>query len=130
LSPEISWSDTPPETKSFALIIDDPDLSPAGRERLKVDKFDHWVLFNIPPDCRKIEKGSGAGIVGVTTLGEAKYMGPCPPDREHRYFFKLYALDVMLDLNPGAKADELEQAMTGHILETAVLMARYERVKK
>lgn len=112
------------------MIMDDPDLSPAGRERLGVEKFDHWVLYNIPADCRDIAKGGSVGTVGVTTLGEAKYMGPCPPDREHRYFFKLYALDATLNLAPGATADELEKAITGHILDTATLMACYERLKK
>jgi len=127
VSPTISWSGAPAGTKSFVIIFDDPDISPAGRERLGIEVFDHWVLYNIPPDETSIPEGASAGTTGLNSLGEAKYMGPCPPDKEHRYFLKLYALDTMLSLPAGATKAQVEESMKRHILTTAQVMARYVR---
>jgi hypothetical protein len=105
--------------------MEDPDVP----KNLRPDgMWDHWIVFNIPPDTREIPEGQEPrGTPGSGTKGNLDYFGPCPPDREHRYFFKLFALDRMLDLKEKAKKSELEKAMEGHILEKAELMGRYER---
>jgi Raf kinase inhibitor-like YbhB/YbcL family protein len=88
----------------------------------------HWVVVNIAPQDQIIEKNHAPkGIKGKGTAGSLDWQGPCPPDREHRYFFKLYALDVPLTLQQGASKREVEAAMRGHILTEAQLMGRYER---
>ncbi len=104
---------------SLVLIMDDPDIPAAAG----VPVWDHWVVFNIPPSIREIpEHWAVQGMRGVGTRNSLDYSGPKPPDREHRYFFKVYALDAMLDLPEGATKLEVEAAMQGHILEQAVLM--------
>jgi Raf kinase inhibitor-like YbhB/YbcL family protein len=107
--------------------MDDPD-APAG-------VWNHWIVFNIPPETREItEKIEPVGVHGKGTSGNSNYHGPCPPalpagrpDREHRYFFKAYALDAMLDLPEGVSKQGVEQAMAGHIIDQAELVGRYER---
>jgi hypothetical protein len=90
--------------------------------------FDHWVVFNIPATVREIEENTGTlGMLGKNTSGRMSYTGPCPPDREHRYFFKLYALDALLKIGPGASKKEVEEAMEGHIVAKATLMGKYCR---
>jgi Raf kinase inhibitor-like YbhB/YbcL family protein len=125
LSPPLEFLELPRTAKSLALIMDDPDVPPSVREdRMWV----HWVIFNMPPQTAQIEEGSTPpGIQGANTAGKNIYMGPCPPDREHRYFFKLYALDMMLNLKEGATKEELLSAMKEHILEEAVLMGKYKK---
>ena len=91
--------------------------------------WDHWLVWNIPPEINEILEGQEPqGVTGKNTGGKFGYQGPCPPDREHRYFFKLYALDTTLDLSAETttKAD-LEKAMEGHVLEQTELMGRYNR---
>src|SRR5437899_6967753 len=108
--------------------MDDPDVPVQLR---KDQMWDHWVVYNIPPETKQFkEAATPPGIQGKNTSGQNKYQGPCPPDREHRYFFKLYALDAMLRLPPGASKKEVEQAMQGHILKEAHLMGKYEKKKK
>ena len=127
VSPPLSISGTPTGTKSFALVMNDPDV-PKGR--VPNDVFDHWIVFNIPPDTTEFKEGEvPRGIEGTNTAGKTSYTGPCPPDREHRYFFKLYALDATLNLPEDATASEVEQAMEGHILGRAELMGRYSRTR-
>jgi Raf kinase inhibitor-like YbhB/YbcL family protein len=117
-------SGTPANAKSLALILEDPDVP--GSNPI----CDHWVVFNIPPAVHRIDERAGpAGVRGMTTYGNTRYNGPCPPDREHRYFIKLYALDAMLDLKEGATKKELQKAMHGHIVAEAELMGRYEKGK-
>lgn len=125
ISPPLSIDQVPKEAKSLALIMDDPDV-PA---KVRADQmWVHWVAFNIDPSTREIpESVSKLGVFGKNTGGKNCYMGPCPPDREHRYFFKLYALDTKLDLEEGATKEELLKAMEGHILEETHLMARYNQ---
>lgn len=113
----------PPGTKSLALVMDDPD-APVGT-------WDHWILFNIPStvtelveDIKNLPPGTGEGKNSWNKTG---YGGPCPPDREHRYFFKLYALDTLLGLKNGVFKKELEAAMKGHVLGQAELVGRYDR---
>jgi hypothetical protein len=122
ISPPLSIRDVPEATKSLILIVYDPDVP----KDLKPDgNFDHWILFNIPPQTRDIAEGASPGVSGVNTRGEMKYTGPNPPYGEHRYFFKLYALDTILELAPGANRTEVEIEMEGHILAQAELMGRY-----
>jgi len=126
ISPPLQWSDPPQDTRGFALIADDPD-APVGT-------WVHWVLYNLPaetctlpeavPPDADLPDGSRHGKNSWPWLG---YGGPCPPSGTHRYFFKLYALDMMLDLASGASKKQLLQAMEGHILGQAELMGLYTR---
>jgi Raf kinase inhibitor-like YbhB/YbcL family protein len=126
-SPPLEWSQQPPGTKSLAVIVDDPD-APRGR-------FNHWIIFNLPADCRELKEGvppqsmvlDGA-IQGKNDFGEIGYGGPePPPGKPHRYFFKLLALDTALDLSPGITDRELRAATNGHVLAEAELMGTYGR---
>src|SRR3989338_10772723 len=119
IAPPLSISDVPAQTKSLSLIMDDPD-APSGM-------FVHWVVWNIPPGIKELGHGIKAGIHGMTDFGRIGYGGPCPPSGKHRYYFKLYALDCMLQLSEHAGKRELEQAMKGHILAQAQLMGTYTR---
>jgi Raf kinase inhibitor-like YbhB/YbcL family protein len=125
INPPLIVSEVPKEAKSLALIMDDPDVP----ERIRADRmWVHWVAYNIDPKTTEIQEGAPSlGTQGKNTGGQNRYMGPCPPDREHRYFFKLYALDSKLSLKEGATKEELLKAMEGHILEEAQLMGRYEQ---
>ena len=127
LSPPLRIEEVPEGTKSLVLLMEDPDVPPFVREdRLWI----HWIVFNIPPHIREIaENVQPPGVLGAGT-GRLGYQGPCPPDREHRYFFKLFALDEQLSLKEGATKEALEKAMSGHILAQAEYMGRYERVKR
>jgi len=126
ISPPLSWSGAPEKTKSFTLICDDPD-APVGL-------WVHWVIFDIPATVNSLpekvsrqEEIPGLGKNGKNTSGHLGYDGPCPPGGTHRYYFKLYALDTMLNLKAGLTKDELLKAMKGHVLEEAQLMGRYKR---
>ena len=126
ISPPLSWSEPPADTKSLALICDDPDAP--GKTWV------HWVVYNLPlstrflseavPEGKKIADG---GLQGINDFKKLSYGGPCPPGGTHRYFFKIYALDQILDLEPGATKTELEVAMKGHILDRGELMGYYSR---
>lgn len=129
ISPPLEWSDIPEGAKALVLIMDDPDVP----KTLRPDgMYDHWVLFNIPTSVvglpENIQNVPGARQ-GKNTSGKLGYTGPCPPDRQHRYFFKLYALDTTLNLPEGATKTEVEAAMKGHILEEAQLMGVYDRAR-
>ena len=125
INPPLVISGVPSGAKSLVLIMEDPDVP----RNLRADgMWDHWIVFNIPPDTSKIPEGKEPqGIHGQGTGGNLDYMGPCPPDREHRYFFKLFALDGKLDLAKGAGKKEVEKAMEGHVLEKVELMGLYEQ---
>ncbi len=127
VTPPLSFQAVPATAKSLVLLMDDPDVPLSVRpDRM----YDHWVVYNIPPTIQAFaENTRPPGIQGKNTSGQSRYTGPCPPDREHRYFFKLYALDTLLDLPAGATKKQVEQAMQGHVLETAQLMCRYEKGK-
>jgi Raf kinase inhibitor-like YbhB/YbcL family protein len=131
ISPELRWGDPPEGTKSFAFIMDDPD-APSGT-------WVHWIVFNLPPDTRQVQEGaskaSGAAsilppgnILGVNSFNRVYYGGPCPPSGQHRYFFRLYALDAMLEPTSVDKATLL-QWMEGHILAQGELMGVYQKSK-
>jgi Raf kinase inhibitor-like YbhB/YbcL family protein len=125
ISPPLEIHDVPEGTKSLVLIMDDPDVP---RHIRREGVWDHWIVFNIPITISQIHEGQNpAGILGKNTRGEIKYGGPCPPDKEHRYYFKLYALDIFLDLKEGVTKFEVEQAMKEHIINQTQLMGRYER---
>ena len=126
VNPPLQISGVPENAKTLVLIMDDPDVPPSVRQD---QMFDHWVVFNIPPDIENIDEGNEPpGTAGIGTSGQTGYYGPCPPDREHRYFFKLYALDTKLGLSEEADKKAVEKAMDGHIIEKHVLMGRYERI--
>ena len=120
VSPPLSFIDIPKNTKSLAVIVDDPD-APMGI-------FDHWVAWNLAPDTTELSEGASVPNQGKNDFGEVKYRGPCPPSgTPHRYFFKAYALDSVLKLEDGIRKEELESAMEGHILDHAELIGIYQR---
>ncbi|MES2014311.1 MAG: YbhB/YbcL family Raf kinase inhibitor-like protein [Patescibacteria group bacterium] len=130
INPALSISGVSSKAKSLVLIVDDPDIPEFVKESMGISVFDHWVVFNIPPTVTTFAAGAvPPGIEGNNTRGVAAYRGPCPPDREHRYFFKLFALDTLLELSVGASRTEIEHAMEGHVLESAELIGRYDRKK-
>ena len=127
-SPTLTWSGAPQATKSFALIADDPD-APMGT-------WVHWVIFNLPAQTHALPEGvaktdsAAGGTQGRNDFGKVGYGGPCPPPgKAHRYFFKVYALDSALDLKAGAKKQDVEKAMQGHVVGQAELMGTYQRKK-
>jgi Raf kinase inhibitor-like YbhB/YbcL family protein len=130
ISPPLGWRGLPPDTKSLALIVDDPDApDPKAPKRTWV----HWLLYNLPVGTDRLEENVGdtglpAGTLsGLNDWGRPGYGGPCPPIGRHRYFFKLYALDIQLpDLGQPRKG-ELLQAMQDHILANAELVGTYQR---
>jgi Raf kinase inhibitor-like YbhB/YbcL family protein len=122
VTPPLAFSSVPARTQSLVLIVDDPDvpksLMPSG-------VFDHWLVWDLPGDSKGLAEGAGKS--GINGTGQQGYIGPCPPDREHRYFFKLYALDTKITGAKIANKTDLEKAMEGHIIEKAELVGRYER---
>jgi len=125
VSPSLEWSGEPAGTRSFALILDDPD-APVGT-------WVHWLLYDVGPQAHNLAQGykpGSLGISGKNSWGKAAYGGPCPPKGHgpHRYFFRLYALDLpTLGLPAGAGCEQLQNAMKGHVLGEAQTMGRYER---
>ena len=120
LSPPLAISDVPSNAKSLVLIMDDPD-APVGI-------WDHWIVFNIPTSTKQIGKGNEPdGVAGRNSWGRTGYGGPCPPSGTHRYFFKLYALDTMLNLPQGATKKDLEKSIQGHVVAQAQLVGLYKR---
>jgi Raf kinase inhibitor-like YbhB/YbcL family protein len=127
ISPELTWKNAPKQTKSFALIVHDPDAPRAGG-------FTHWVAYNIPANVNNLPQAVPAGeklpdgaLQGKNDFGQLGYRGPCPPSGTHRYYFYLYALDSDLKLQPGASKDEVENAIKGHVVEKAELMGKYKK---
>ena len=133
ISPPLAWSEAPQGTRSFALIVDDPDApDPAAPKRVWV----HWVLYNVPANANALAAGASGSALpkgareGRNDGGERGYSGPCPPIGKHRYFHKLYALDVELpDLGADVTKPVLERAMNGHILARAELVGTYSRAR-
>ena len=129
ISPELSWENAPAETKSFALIVHDPDAP-------RANGFTHWLLYNIPASINHIPENvpkqaevKGLGLQGKNDAGKFGYMGPCPPSGTHRYFLRLYALRKQLDLAPGASAQELQSALQDGVVEKAELMGTYAKTR-
>ncbi|MCX6780579.1 MAG: YbhB/YbcL family Raf kinase inhibitor-like protein [Candidatus Magasanikbacteria bacterium] len=124
-NPPLEFLDVPTDAKSLVLIMEDPDVP----HHLRADgMFDHWVVWNIPPETREVAQGKNPpGESGANTRGATGYTPPCPPDREHRYFFKLFALSARLDLPSGATKSEVLVAAQNFIIAEAELIGRYNR---
>jgi len=125
INPPLEFVDVPVNTRSLVLIMEDPDVP----NSIRADgMWDHWIIFNIPPQTQGVAEGSEpGGVPGKNTGGNLSYGGPCPPDGEHRYYFKLFALDTMLDIPAGVTKRDVLAAMDTHILEQAELVGRYQR---
>ncbi len=128
INPPLRFEAVPDNAKSLVMLMDDPDVP----KNIKPDGvFDHWVVYNISPALHEIKENNVPSGVsqGANGSGKDSYTGPCPPDREHRYFFKLYALDTMLGFPKQAKVTKLIvlDAMKGHIIEQAELIGKYNR---
>jgi len=129
LNPQLEIHEIPGGTQSMVLLMEDPDVP---KEVGPDGSFDHWVLFNLPSVVVKIAEGESIGLAGANGRGEHGYTGPCPPKQyepsEHRYFFRIYALDTELPLTYGATKDAVVTAMDGHIIAEAELMGTYRRL--
>lgn len=121
INPPLTITNIPQGTKSMALIVDDPDAP--GKT------FDHWIVWDIQPG-ENIKENSVPGIQGRNSAGKNNYTGPCPPSGTHRYFFKLYALDTMMDIAAGASKNIVEKAMENHILAAGEIIGLYEKQRK
>jgi len=121
VNPQLDISGVPAGTKSLVLIMDDPD-APMGT-------WDHWIVFNMAPLTATIEENSvpAGAVQGRNSWGKSSWGGPCPPSGTHRYMFKLYALDTMLELGPGAVKSDVHKAMSGHVLAQAELTGLYAK---
>lgn len=122
VNPEIQIEDVPPEAKSLVLIVDDPD-SPSGN-------WSHWVVWNINPGMRMVKENGipDGGITGVNDFLKREYGGPCPFQGEHRYFFKIFALNKALNISDKSTKSDVERAMEGFILEASEYVGRYSRL--
>ena len=107
VSPELTITGVPEGARSLALIVEDPDAP--GRT------FDHWIVYDIPPDIASLGEGAASGTAGRNDFGDNAYGGPCPPSGTHRYYFKLSALDTRLDWPAGRRKRDLQKAMADHI---------------
>ena len=127
LSPQLEWQSAPAGTKSFAIVMDDPD-APIG--------FTHWLVYNIPPGVRELAVGSSqqgvmpyGSVEGRNDFGRPGYGGPCPPPgNPHHYVFRVYALDIRLDLPPGAAGKQVDAAMSGHVVAQGEIVGIYQRI--
>jgi Raf kinase inhibitor-like YbhB/YbcL family protein len=130
-SPPLAWAGAPSGTKSFALIVDDPDAPDPNAPRMT---WVHWVLYNVPAATTTLGEGSSSGALGAiegrNDFGRVRFGGPCPPIGRHRYFHKLYALDAMLPAGKPLDKAGLESAMKGHVLAQAELMGTYQKGDK
>jgi Raf kinase inhibitor-like YbhB/YbcL family protein len=129
VSPPLAWEGVPNGAKSLVLIIDDPDApDPKAPKMVWV----HWVVYNIPPDTKSLPENASkarlpqSALLGLNDFKKTGYGGPCPPIGRHRYFHKLYALDITLDLR-GATKSQIERAMRGHVLANAELIGTYQK---
>lgn len=122
INPPLTISSVPNNAKSLVLIVDDPDAPKKT--------WVHWVVWNIPPTTKEIPQNGVPGSAGITDFGTTGYGGPCPPSGTHRYFFKLYALDTLINLPKEATKKEVEEAIQGHIIAKAELIGLYQRTKK
>jgi Raf kinase inhibitor-like YbhB/YbcL family protein len=126
-SPALAWSDAPAGTKSFVLIMDDPDVPMPGG-------FTHWVLADIPGSAKALPEGFAVGSLGVSAnsgFGRPGYGGPCPPTGAHHYHFKLSALDVeTIGVAQGARRADVEKAMAGHVIATTETVGLYQKQPK
>lgn len=125
ISPSLEISEVPEQAKSLVLLMEDPDVPSSVRED---NMWNHWIVFNIDPHTSSIPEGhEPQGVLGTGTSGDKGYHPPCPPDGEHRYIFKLFALSTELDLPEGASKEDVQQAMDGYIIDKAELVGLYDR---
>ena len=124
VNPALVFGGVPAKTQALVLLITDPDVP---KSMIPSGEFTHWMVWDIAPTSKGMAEGAGTG--GINGMGKPGYLGPCPPDKSHRYFFRLYAVDKKIDGEIKDKA-QLEKAMEGHIVQQAELMGNYERVKK
>lgn len=124
ISPELEIYNAPKQTKSFVLIMDDPDVPLTIRED---GMWVHWVLYNLSPATTILHEGTKEGTLGINTSGEKTYMGPCPPDRQHRYFFKLYALDMTTNFEAGLSKDKILAKVDKYVIDYSELIGSYEQ---
>ena len=128
INPPFSFSEVPHKTQSLALFMYDPDIPESAKTSMNIKVWDHWIVFNIPPEIRMVEENSvPIGIYGRNTNGNNNYTPPCPPYGVHRYIFDLYALNTMLSLPAGVSRQDVLDAMEGHILDEAELIGIYQR---
>lgn len=129
--PPLAISGVPAGTGSLVLVMDDPDIPQVFKESRGIDAFDHLVVYNIPTDAAVIDAGTMLGLFGENSAGNAAYTGPCPPSEyeptEHRYVFRLYAIDGTLEFDTPPTLDEVETAAKARTIESAELIGRYER---
>lgn len=123
INPPLVIEDVPEVTKSLVLIVDDPDAP--------INVYVHWLVWNIPANIHEIEEDSvpSGAVQGTNSSGQTDYVSPCPPNGTHRYYFKIYALDTELDLTSDRRAKDLEEAIASHIIDKAVLVGTYTRVR-
>lgn len=125
ISPPLKWENVPEGTKSFVIIVHDPDAPKKN--------FIHWIIYNIPANLRELAEGipkkprTDVGLQGINDFGNSWWGGPCPPWGTHRYVFRIYALDTKLNIPPGATLDQVINAMQGHVLAYGELIGKYTR---
>jgi Raf kinase inhibitor-like YbhB/YbcL family protein len=130
IAPPLTWQGVPSNTRSLVLIVDDPDAPDPRAPRMT---WVHWVLYNLPPESQGLPEGATAAYLppgtreGVNDWNRSGYGGPCPPVGRHRYFHKLYALDVALPVMERPSSADIQKAMAGHIIEQADLVGTYEK---
>lgn len=128
VNPPLSFSNIPASAQSLVLLMDDPDVP---RHIRQDGTWDHWVIFDMPASTGGVEEATvPPGVVGLSTRNVNAYGGPCPPDREHRYFFRLYALDKKLGLLAASTKADAQNAMKDHIVAQAELMGRYKLTER
>lgn len=130
ISPPLKWNNVPDNTKSLVLIVDDPDApDPRSPKMIWV----HWVIYNLAPDIGELPAGTTSdnlpdgAVQGLNDWKKAQYNGPCPPIGRHRYFFKLYALNIVFPANQKITKSQLEAAMHGHILAQTEIVGTYQK---
>jgi len=134
-SPPLEIGSVPEDARSLALLVDDPDIPQVFKDSRGIEDFDHWALINVSPKTETIAGNTTpqGAVIGKNSAGNNSYTGPCPPTEyeptEHRYIFKLYALDTVLSLSDGASHEEIKEAMKGHILEETELVGLYNRAR-
>jgi Raf kinase inhibitor-like YbhB/YbcL family protein len=132
IAPPLRWEGIPNGTRSLALIMDDPDAPDPAAPKMT---YVHWVLYNLPPDSTGLPEGATSKdlptgtLEGVNDWRRTGYGGPCPPIGRHRYFHKLYALDIMLDDLKNPTKDRLLKAMEGHVIAKAETVGTYQKAK-
>ena len=126
LNPALNFGNVPAGTKQLVLTMHDPDVP---KDVVPSGYFDHWFVWDLPPNSTGIKEGAGS-TMGLNGQGDPGYLGPCPPDREHRYFFRLYAIKISLQGKTFRDRAAVEAAIKGHILAQSELVGRYDKADK